>query len=270
MNIYNNIEIVDLGLLIDKTLVIADTHIGFEEALNKQGILVPRFQFSEIIKRLEKILKLKKINRIIINGDVKHEFGRISDQEWRHTLKLLDFLTKYGKVILLKGNHDTILGPIAKKRNVQIKDYFICEFNENQRFSRLKSEILINKKKINIKKSLKKIKNKKIKILIIHGDKLDNNILKLIKKTDVIIIGHEHPAVSIKEGPRVETYKCFLKGKFKGKKLIVQPSFNLVTEGTDIIKEKLLSPFLYQNLSNFEVYVVADKVYDFGKLRNLK
>ncbi len=80
MKIYNNIEIVDLGLLIDKTLVICDTHIGFEEALNKQGILVPRLQFNEIIKRLEKIVNKKKINKIIINGDVKHEFGTISDQ----------------------------------------------------------------------------------------------------------------------------------------------------------------------------------------------
>lgn len=238
MNIYNNIEIVDLGLLIDKTLVICDTHIGFEEDLNKQGILVPRFQFNEIIKRLQKILKKKKINKIIINGDVKHEFGTISDQEWRHTLKLLDFLSKYGKVILIKGNHDTILGPIAKKRNVEIKDYLFLR------------------------------KNKK-NILIIHGDKLDKNISKLIKKTNMIIIGHEHPAVSLKEGSRVELYKCFLKGKFKGKTLIVQPSFNLVTEGTDIIKEQLLSPFLQQNLNNFNIYIVEDKVYDFGKLKNL-
>lgn len=235
MKIYNNIEIVDLGLLIDKTLVICDTHIGFEEALNKQGILVPRFQFNEIIKRLEKIVNKKKINKIIINGDVKHEFGTISDQEWRHTLKLLDFLAKYGKVILIKGNHDTILGPIAKKRNIEIKNYHT-------------------------------LKN----ILIIHGDKLDKKILQLIKSSKIIIIGHEHPAVSLKEGPRVETYKCFLKGKFKSKTLIVQPSFNLVTEGTDITKEHLLSPFLQKNLDNFNIYIVADKVYDFGKLKNLR
>jgi len=47
------------------------------------------------------------------------------------------------------------------------------------------------------------------------------------------------------------------------------PSFCLVTEGTDILKEKLLSPFLDQDLKNFDVFVVADKVYDFGKLKNL-
>lgn len=249
MKIHDNIQIIDLGLLLDDTLIISDVHIGFEEALNKQGILIPRFQFKEIINRLEKILKIKRIKKIIINGDVKHEFGTISEQEWRHTLRLLDFLSKYGKVILLKGNHDTILGPIARKRDIKVRDYLFLEIIK--------------------KKSIKNLKKKYEKILIIHGDKLDNNILNLIKKTDIIIIGHEHPAVSLKEGSRVELCKCFLKGKFKGKTLIVMPSFNLVTEGTDIMKEKLLSPFLQQNLDNFEVFIVEDKVYYFGKLKNL-
>jgi len=48
------------------------------------------------------------------------------------------------------------------------------------------------------------------------------------------------------------------------------PSFNLVSEGTDILKEKLLSPFLHQNINNFDVYVVEDKVYNFGKVRDLR
>ena len=134
---------------------------------------------------------------------------------------------------MIKGNHDKILGPIAKKRNVKI------------------------------------VENYKVNgILVIHGDKLaDKETLKGIK---TIIIGHEHPAISIKEEPRTEVFKCFLKGKFQRKNLIVQPSFNLVTEGTNIIKGKVLSPFLKHDLSNFEVFIVGDKVYDFGKLKKLK
>ena len=268
MKILDNVEIIDLALYIEGNLILSDFHIGFEEALNKQGILVPRFQFSEIIKRLDKIflkLKKKKIKKIIINGDLKHEFGTISEQEWRLTLRLLDYLSKYcNEIILIKGNHDTILGPIAKKRNVKVLDYYLIK---------------------SIKKnSIKKIKNKKNNILIIHGDKIPGK--KLLKNTNAIIIGHEHPAVSLKEGPRVELFKCFLKGKYtakaklqpgliskklgKNKALIVQPSFNLVTEGTDLMKEGLLSPFLHQNLDNFEVFVVADKVYRFGRLKDLK
>ena len=235
MKINEDIAIVDLALYVKGTLIISDVHIGYEEALNKKGVLIPRFQFREIIGRLEKMISNKIFNKIIINGDVKHEFGTISEQEWRHTLRLIDYLKKYCKeIILIKGNHDKILGPIAKKRNVKVKDYLVVKDT-----------------------------------LIIHGDKLNDDILKLTKKIKKIIIGHEHPAVGLAEGSRVETYKCFLKGKWKNKTLIVQPSFNLVTEGTDVLKEALLSPFLKQDLGKFDVYIVSDKVYEFGKIKNL-
>ena len=235
MKILPKMEIADLALYFDSTLVIADVHIGYEEALNKQGILVPRLQFEEMAKRMERIfgiLKNKKLKRIVVNGDLKHEFGTISEQEWRNTLKFIDLLAKHCKeVILVKGNHDTILGPIAKKRNVKVVDYFEAG-----------------------------------NILVIHGNKIPQNI----KKYETIIIGHEHPAISLKEGPRIERFKCFLKGKYKGKNLIVQPSFNTMIEGTDVFRDKILSPFLQQNLDNFDVYVVEDKAYEFGKLKGLR
>ncbi len=229
----------DLALYLEKEkiLVIADTHIGFEEALNKQGILVPRHQINELTSRLEKIfLNLKKdkkkIKKIIINGDIKNEFGTISRQEWNDTLALLDFLIKHcKKIILIKGNHDTILSPIAKKRDISIVDSFSIR-----------------------------------DILIIHGNKIPKKIEKNIKK---IIIAHEHPAIGLKKGPRTELYKCFLKGKYKNKTLIVMPSFNFVSEGANILKEEILSPFLKQNLKNFECYAVEDKVYYFGRIKDL-
>jgi len=234
----SNLKIVDLGLLIKdkRILIFSDFHIGYEEALNKQGILVPRFQFKDVIKRLGKIfseLKKIKLEKIIINGDLKHEFGRISEQEWRETLRLLDFLTKFcNEIILVKGNHDTIIGPIAEKKKVKIVEHFLVG-----------------------------------NTLIIHGNKIPEK--GLLKKAKTIVIGHEHPAISLREDIRIEKFKCFLKGKYKRKKLIIMPSFCLATEGTDVLKEKLISPFLDHDLRNFEVFVVADKVYDFGKVKNL-
>ena len=101
-----------------------------------------------------------------------------------------------------------------------------------------------------------------------HGDKIPSKAL--LRNVSTIIIGHEHPAISIREGPRVEQFKCFLKGKYKGRNLIAQPSFNTMIEGTDVLKDKNLGPFLKQNLDNFEVYAVEDKVYRFGKLGKLR
>jgi len=237
MEISSGIEIIDLALYLkkEKILIIADTHIGYEEALNKQGMLVPRFQFKEIIKRLEKIFSAAgEVNSVVINGDVKHEFGVISEQEWRETLKLIDFLIEKGKkVILIKGTHDKILGPIAGKRGIEVRE-----------------GVKINS------------------IFITHGDRIPATPDFSDSKT--VIIAHDHSAISLKEGARHELYKCFLKGKWKDKELIVMPSFNLVTEGTDILREELLSPFLKTaNLRNFEVFIVSDKVYEFGKVRGL-
>lgn len=283
MKIFDNMEFVDLAVYTNRTLMLSDFHIGYEEALNKQGILMPRFQFKEIIERLESIfrkLKGRKIEKVIILGDLKHEFGTISEQEWRHTLRLLDYLGQHCKeIILIKGNHDTILGPIAEKRNVKVRDYYVIEPIKNDK----RMPIIIktnskNKSKIaNItKKALKKLKatekaSKKIKnnnkILCLHGDKIPSK--ELLKGVSTIIIGHEHPAISIKDGPRAELFKCFLVGKWKRSNLIVVPSFNLVAEGTDIMKERLLSPFLKGDLRNFNVIVAADRLYDFGKVRDL-
>ena len=73
-----NAEIVDLGLLIDRTLIISDLHIGYEQALNREGIMVPRFQYKKILERLNEIIKSFDIGRIVVNGDIKHESGILS------------------------------------------------------------------------------------------------------------------------------------------------------------------------------------------------
>jgi uncharacterized protein len=240
VEIIKGIEAIDLALFIkeSKTLIITDLHIGYEEALNKQGVLIPRFTFKETIERLGWILLQTQPRTVVIAGDLKHEFGAISEQEWRDTLRLIDFIGKTArKIVLVKGNHDTILGPIANKRNVTVTSSF-------------------------------KAKLGKEKICIIHGDKIPEN--NAFRKADIIIIGHEHPAISISDGIRSEKYKCFIKGTWKKKILLVLPSFNLVTEGTNILNDNLLSPFLEGNLNNFEVYIAGNEPLHFGKLKNLR
>lgn len=236
MEISNGIEIMNLCLYLkkEKALVMADIHMGFEEALNKQGILVPRTQYVETINRLKKLLKGFEIKKIIVNGDLKHEFGKISETEWRHTLRLLDFLFEHcKKIILLKGNHDTILGPIAEKRGLEVKRNYVMG-----------------------------------KTMILHGDKIPKG--EKFDSMKRLIIAHEHPAISIHKDGRLEKFKCFLKGKWKKKELIVMPSFNMVTEGTDVVKEKLLSPFLKQSLDDFQVFIVSEGVYGFGTVKDIK
>ena len=168
-----------------------------------------------------------------VNGDLKHDFGTITDQEWRDILKFLDFLLLHAEqIILVKGNHDVKLAPIARKRgivvveNIAINDKFIC-----------------------------------------HGHQVPGS--GEFEESKIVIVGNEHPAVSLSEGARSELYKCFILGMWEKKKMIVMPSFNQITTGTDILKEEFISPFMKQNLSSFDVFVVGDKTYHFGKVRDL-
>lgn len=228
-----NVYAVDLcTYLADiKTIIISDLHLGYEESLGKQGILVPRTQYKKIIKHLDWITKEVTVEQVILNGDIKHEFGTISKQEWREVLRLIEYFEQKNiKITIIKGNHDTILGPIARK------------------------------------KQLKEVKEARHKnILITHGD------YEPEKTAPIIIMGHEHPAITLRDKAKSEKYKCFIRGNYKKSLLIVQPSMNPLTEGTDVTKEQVLSP-LITNLPEFEVFIVNDKTHEvlpFGKIKKL-
>ena len=119
MEIQKGIETLELCLYLKKyrTLVISDLHLGYEEALNKRGILIPRSQFKDVIERLNKILISKSIETIVITGDLKHEFGVISDSGWKNISKVIDLLLEHcKKLIIIKGNHDVTLPYLVRKK----------------------------------------------------------------------------------------------------------------------------------------------------------
>ena len=230
-----NAGIADLGLLIDHTLIISDLHIGYEQALNREGIMVPRFQYKKILERLKEIINSFDVVRIVVNGDIKHEFGRITRQEWDEALNFIIFLkNNFEEVVLLKGNHDNFTKFIADKTDLGVYETYSIE-----------------------------------DFIIMHGDKIPDDLM--MKDESTIIIGHEHPCIGIRNGERLEKIKCYLKGSYREKNLIVMPSFNFVSEGSDILHEKSLSPFLKKrSIEEFEVYGVENfEVLYFGRIKDI-
>ena len=94
MQISNNIEAIDLALWIKdkRILIVSDIHLGLEESMHLKGIMVPKQQSELIIQSFKKIFTKVSPRTIIINGDLKHNFGKNLKQEWDDTLKLIDFL----------------------------------------------------------------------------------------------------------------------------------------------------------------------------------
>ncbi len=229
------------GTKKERVIVIGDLHLGYEGALQESGYAIISKAYEETISDLDKIFEsVGKVDKIVILGDIKHEFGRISKDEWRDVGALIDYLEgkldKNGELIIVKGNHDVIINSITVKKKIFVMDYFIWK-----------------------------------EYAFLHGDSEFDEINNKLVKTWVV--GHAHPAIVLKEGGGVksEKYKCFLVGKYKGKKVIVLPSFFPLVEGTDARNGNLGLAWDF-DLTNFDVKVVGEglKVLDFGKLGRIE
>ncbi len=119
------VKIKDFYITIDRCLVykdyaiIADTHIGFDVFFGEGGANFPLLQKDEVIKRALNIIDKYKINNLIINGDIKHNF-KPYPKEIRFLKEFIEFMKEYVDVILIKGNHDTFISSAG----YEIFDYF--------------------------------------------------------------------------------------------------------------------------------------------------
>ena len=241
-------ELVDRCLFWEekKILIVGDLHLGYEDYLNESGVALVKTQMEETFELFEKIFSVTgKVKKIILLGDVKHHFGGILHREFNDFYKLIDVfkknLYKGGKVVIVKGNHDNILEPIVLQKEfsglVELKDFY-----------------------------------KEGDVLFFHGDKYGFDKIKLgafDKNVKVLVCGHFHPAVYIREDVKTEKYKCFLLGKNKEfkKEVVVVPSFFPLVEGADVSVPR------ERDFSNFDVYALSGKfneVLKFGKVKDLK
>ena len=239
LEIFPNIWLIDLAVHLpeQRALVIADLHLGYEEALHRGGVLVPRQHLRLIEERLVRILEHlePRPRRLVINGDLKHRFAPPSGGEWREALGFLEFSRgRFEEIVLLRGNHDANI------------EYLV------ERSSGLKVQECLQEDRL----------------LLLHGDRRPH--AGELDGVELILIGHEHPAVGLRSvAGRMEIYKAFLLGEYHGKRLLVQPSFNLLVPGNDLTRERAISPLISEDgLREFAVYPVADEgeIYEFGPL----
>ena len=225
-------------------LAIGDLHLGYEHMLRQSGILIPERQIKDMIFELEEVFKKIKnlkfqLNKIVLLGDIKDAFS-FEFQERNEFRKIMDFLKQHlpeENIILIKGNHDTMDYSYGN-----IKEYYFDEGGE---------------------------------LAFLHGHKPNLNVFD--KKVRFVVIGHLHPSIILEEKPGVkrEAYKCFLTGSWKEKTFVVVPSFLGFIEGTPVndYREDYMGSFSViprAEILNFKIHIVGeDKVYDFGKIKEL-
>ena len=268
------LTLIDLALFLPKesALAIADVHLGIEDALRDEGILVPRDHLAQVQQRLARIFEelhvtpSDPLRRILINGDLRHQFGPLSRVEHKESKEFLRWLTRWAEhIVLVEGNHDGSFAALAGERIVICKSYSVgdCWFVHG------------DEDPINLTSTLS-LKGRPLPQPLPGAERGASPPLlgEGLGERSWLVIGHEHPAVGLRDPvtQRVEVYKCFLVGRWAQKNLLVLPSFNQLVKGSDLLAEQPLSPFVQQgDLERFLVYPVSDdgSIYEFGPLRRL-
>ncbi len=200
--------------VIDKrreTIIIADLHLGYEEEAAEQGFFLPKLQYKKAVQLIEELHDMTKAKRLVINGDIKNSFNRLTIQEREETIK---FLAKskelFEEVILVRGNHDNYMPIITERLDIPfLEEYELTPTT-----------------------------------LIVHGHK----IIEKLSSYELIIIGHEHPAFTLKdELGSITKMPCFLRIPTTiGNEILVLPAAGYYQTGNPISSKKddYLSPIV--------------------------
>jgi hypothetical protein len=218
----NNIQFFKESMLLlpTKTLILSDLHLGYEDAVLHQGMHIPRTFQATFYAELKNTLKKTQPQEIILNGDIQHDFSK---PEYHHLAELLTFLKQHHNpaVYFIIGNHDTMMPAFARKHKIPCQTALLRHY-----------------------------------FLITHGDQLVQK--EMLSKAKTIIIGHVHPTLVLQNDIRIETYKCFLYGTFKRKKLIVMPCANPLIEGGFRERKESNSPYV-MNPNLLTKFVIGEK-----------
>ncbi len=96
----------------ERTLVVADLHIGWEVRLAEQGIYVPS-QTPKLQEKMLQLIQLCKPTSLLFLGDVKHAIAKVEMREWRDVPDFFETLCENVQDIrIIPGNHDGNLEPL--------------------------------------------------------------------------------------------------------------------------------------------------------------
>ncbi len=216
----------------ERVLVVGDLHIGYEQGIHQAGVATSTI--ADLCDELEGLFaRVGKVSYCVLLGDVIHRFRKPGNEEWVGVRKVFSLLQKYSeKIIVVRGNHDVSLSSLLKEFYLFLVDSWTWEG-----------------------------------YCCVHGDR---DLPELhMRAVHTWLVGHGHPAFRLRDGAKSELYKCFLVGKYKGKKIVLVPSFFSGVVGTDIIQYPLPYPWTF-TLEKFDLYLIeSGETLLFGKVGKL-
>ncbi|MCL5440556.1 MAG: metallophosphoesterase [Candidatus Marsarchaeota archaeon] len=221
------------------SIVVADMHLGYEGAMAGEGAFLPKVNLKEICREVKEGIARSGAERVIVDGDIKSEFSKVSVDELNELHGFASFLEKEGVMpVLVKGNHDNFVDRYRGAFRMEIYGGH-AEIGE---------------------------------YLFLHGDK---EPARIKRRTRMVVMGHEHPAITISTAlGRREKVKCFLYGRYRGKGLLVLPAIGYFSTGMDVgaAGHGMLSPILRRGgIGSMHAIACAyGSTIDFGKVSDLR
>ncbi len=220
-------------------LILADIHLGYEDHMASLGVFLPRLQLRMAIETVKESLKsLNQPVKLVIAGDLKHVFEKLTRQERIESIKFIETIEKFDlikEIILVKGNHDTFITPLLKKLGVEIIDDHL-ELGGN--------------------------------LCVIHGHKETKCDL------GTLVMGHEHAAILVDVGGARTKLPVLLEMPLAdGRTAYILPPTGIYQTGNNISlnRSSYLSPIV-KNKGIIEEAIVwiVDRDYGTVKLAELK
>lgn len=118
------VELFPAGALMlrdHNALVVSDLHLGCEAALEYQGLSLPRLQTGKLKRTLVDHIESLKPDRLIVAGDLKHNFSRNLTQEWNDIVDFLRSISDIVGIDIVRGNHDNYLGAILSEFRIPLR-----------------------------------------------------------------------------------------------------------------------------------------------------
>lgn len=111
-------------MLNDDVMVISDLHMGYESAMESEGLHLPRINTQGIRESLHRCLHRYEPGTVVILGDIKHDFRRPDYECRQEILEILELISETAEPVLVRGNHDNFLQNILAGTRYQLLDRF--------------------------------------------------------------------------------------------------------------------------------------------------
>lgn len=110
------------AVIIRDTAVISDLHLGLENVMVERGVAVPRMQVVEIVKNVRELVEEYGIERLVVAGDLKHEFSKNLPYEWEDVETFIRSVDV--ELVVVRGNHDNYLATILSKYGIELVESY--------------------------------------------------------------------------------------------------------------------------------------------------